>query len=442
MLRAAYDCCQDASARRGNPKLKEPNDGGEGRMVHFFISYNHADEAWAEWIAWQLEAAGYSTTVQAWDFGPGSNFVLEMQRATAEAERTIAVVSPDFLKSPYTAPEWAAAFAQDPSAQERKLIPVRVRPCQADGLLAPLVRIDLVGLDETAAAAALLSGIRLGRAKPSSPPAFPGNQADPEPPFPGPTNSDTERTSIASPDPNQTFSESEIVARIGGLRWGGLPDRRSGGWTGDVWLGTVLVPERQDQPYLDELRLGDTGLQHELLGLMIGTIFQPQLGTDIAEQRDSIAFVQRDDQSRREVATAEVYTDGTLVWRSAVPRRAGALSHSIADSHVIDEDAVRTMIARLLTFAQRFYHGRRMDPGSAHLGVSLNDIAFKHFGKLPTYPMSSFTIGNPRVEDPLRVPSIPLRISGDQLADAGTFAEMIVQHIAREFRLGDAYFSP
>ena len=412
-------------------------------MVHFFISYNHADSAWAEWIAWQLEAAGYSTIVQAWDFGPGSNFVLEMQRATAEAERTIAVLSPNFLKSQYTAPEWAAAFAQDPSALQRKLVPVRVQPCEPDGLLAQLVYIDLTNRDETVAATELLNGIRSGRAKPSSPPAFPGNQQGPEPPFPGPTNSDTERAPIARTVPSQILSGDEIMARLDSLQWGGPPDRRHGGWTGDVWLGTVLVPECQDQPYLDELRLGDTGLQNELLGLMNGTIFHPRLATDIAEQRDHIAFVQRDDQSRRDVATTDAYIDGTLVWRSAVPRRAGARSSlSLADSHVIDEDAVRDMIARLLTFAQRYYLQRRVDPRAVHLGVSLSDIAFKHFGKLPTYPMSSFTIGDPRVEDPLRVPRTPLRVAGDQLAEAERFADLIVQHIAREFRLGDAYFTP
>jgi hypothetical protein len=49
-------------------------------MKDFFISYNKADRSWAEWIAWQLEEAKYSVVVQAWDFRPGSNFVLEMQK--------------------------------------------------------------------------------------------------------------------------------------------------------------------------------------------------------------------------------------------------------------------------------------------------------------------------------------------------------------------------
>ena len=42
-------------------------------MKDFFISYNSADRQWAEWIAWQLEEAGYTTVLQAWDFRPGPN---------------------------------------------------------------------------------------------------------------------------------------------------------------------------------------------------------------------------------------------------------------------------------------------------------------------------------------------------------------------------------
>ena len=75
-------------------------------MKDFFISYRSTDRFWAEWIAWQLEEAGYSTVLQAWDFRPGSNFVLAMQRAAAEAERTIAVLSPAYLSGSYTQSAW------------------------------------------------------------------------------------------------------------------------------------------------------------------------------------------------------------------------------------------------------------------------------------------------------------------------------------------------
>ena len=84
-------------------------------MKDFFISYNRADRTWAEWIAWQLEEAGYTVIVQAWDIRPGSNFILEMHKAARETERTIAVLSPAYLSALYTQPEWAAALVQDPT---------------------------------------------------------------------------------------------------------------------------------------------------------------------------------------------------------------------------------------------------------------------------------------------------------------------------------------
>jgi hypothetical protein len=60
----------------------------------FFISYTAADEPWAKWIAVTLDAAGYTTVLQAWDFRPGSDFVHQMQDATSRAARTVAVLSP------------------------------------------------------------------------------------------------------------------------------------------------------------------------------------------------------------------------------------------------------------------------------------------------------------------------------------------------------------
>ena len=156
----------------------------------FFISYNQADLPWAEWIAWQLEAGGYSAIIQAWDFRPASNFVLDMQSAAVQAARTIAVLSPDYLAALYTQPEWAAAFAQDPTGEKGTLLPLRVRACELKGLLSPIVHIDLVGRDASAAKQALLAGVKRERAKPATEPDFPAGPpaappAKPEPRFPG-----------------------------------------------------------------------------------------------------------------------------------------------------------------------------------------------------------------------------------------------------------------
>jgi TIR domain len=167
-------------------------------MTDFFISYTHTDQSWAEWIGYVVEENGFTVVIQAWDFRPGSNFVVEMQNAATEAERTIMVVSPDYIKSRFTSPEWAAAFADDPQGLKQKLVPVVVQPCELPGLLRPLVHIDLVGVDESRASAVLMSGLKQGRAKPLKRPSFPGPTAKHAPKsFPGAKPSDPEIRSSA-----------------------------------------------------------------------------------------------------------------------------------------------------------------------------------------------------------------------------------------------------
>lgn len=143
-------------------------------MKNFFISYNKADRDWAEWIAWVLEAAGHTTTIQAWDFRPGGNFVVEMQKALQRTEKTVAVLSEDYLKSSFTTAEWAAVFAGDAESAKRTLVPVRVRECKPEGLLKSLIYVDLVGLTEVEAKPALLGAFE-DRAKPVTPPKFPAS---------------------------------------------------------------------------------------------------------------------------------------------------------------------------------------------------------------------------------------------------------------------------
>src|SRR4051794_40280376 len=138
----------------------------------FFVSFNKADRAWATWIAWILEEAGYSVIFQDWDFK--GNFVLEMDRAHTQSRRTIAILSPDYLTSKFTAPEWAARFAQDATSEHDLLIPVRVRPCDLQGLLAQVGYVDLVGVAREQARERLLNRVAGIRLKPKEEPFFPG----------------------------------------------------------------------------------------------------------------------------------------------------------------------------------------------------------------------------------------------------------------------------
>ena len=149
---------------------------GEVSDWDFFVSYTQADRSWAEWIAWILEEDGYRVLVQAWDFVPGTNWTQHMHDGTARAARTVAVLSDDYLESVYGGAEWQAAWRQDPTGAERRLIPVRVADCDRPGLLGAVVGIDLFGRAEEEAREALRSGVATatsGRGKPQSKPGFP-----------------------------------------------------------------------------------------------------------------------------------------------------------------------------------------------------------------------------------------------------------------------------
>jgi TIR domain len=105
----------------------------------FFISYTGIDRSWAEWIAGQLEEAGYSTVLQAWDFDVGAHFVAEMHAAMEMAGRTIGVLSRAYLESDFAQAEWQEAWRRDPAGTRRRLLMFRIEDCPRPGLLGQLV---------------------------------------------------------------------------------------------------------------------------------------------------------------------------------------------------------------------------------------------------------------------------------------------------------------
>jgi WD40 repeat protein len=153
------------------------------RPIDFFISYSPADERWATWLAWEFEAAGYRTLLQAWDFVAGTNFIDFMDRGVREAAVVVAVLSERYLHSTYGKLEWQAALRADPDGTGNKLVTVRVEDCPIDGLLATITYVDLVGVTDPAQARGrVLDRIRealAGRAKPVLQPAFPHHPAGP-----------------------------------------------------------------------------------------------------------------------------------------------------------------------------------------------------------------------------------------------------------------------
>ena len=145
--------------------------------MDFFITYNGKDEHWAEWIAATLEAGGYTTTLQVWDFRPGDNFMAAMDHALATCRHTLGVLSPHYLASVFTRAEWTAAYRQALLGKPRAFIPVRVASYEVAPLLGPLAYIDLVDIDEPRARRRLLDGVADRVDRTPADPRYPGTSS-------------------------------------------------------------------------------------------------------------------------------------------------------------------------------------------------------------------------------------------------------------------------
>ncbi len=129
----------------------DPDDN----QVDFFISYTGSDEAWATWVAHQLETAGYRVLIQAWDFGTGI-FIEHMEKAVCQSDRLLPILSNAYLTSRYCRLEWAAFMKESPE----RIIPIQVEEIRRRSLLMPQVRINLVGLAEQKAKDKLLGRMK------------------------------------------------------------------------------------------------------------------------------------------------------------------------------------------------------------------------------------------------------------------------------------------
>ena len=154
----------------------------------FFVSFTQADRAWATWIAWVLEEAGYSVFFQDWDFR--GSFVEEMHQASLRSARTLVVLSENYLRSKYARSEAWAALARDPVGRNDRIVTIKVGPSDDLGLFAHFDHLDLGSKAEADAERLLSERVKKSldptyRSKPQTRPRFPGH-ATSKPTFPPP----------------------------------------------------------------------------------------------------------------------------------------------------------------------------------------------------------------------------------------------------------------
>lgn len=128
-------------------------------LKDFFVSYTGTDKNYATWIAFMLEKLGYSTVIQAWDFRPGDNLVAKINESLIDCDRLIIILSESYLASKWCETEWTAKLYEQVKTGDRKIIPVRVEPVNVNGLLAPLIYVDLVNKTKDEAYKELMRGL-------------------------------------------------------------------------------------------------------------------------------------------------------------------------------------------------------------------------------------------------------------------------------------------
>ncbi|MFI5848389.1 FxSxx-COOH system tetratricopeptide repeat protein [Micromonospora chalcea] len=138
-----------------------------------FVSHAGRDRAWAEWVGWELEAAGYRVELDLWDWQVGENVVEKIRDGLERCERMVALFSEAYFESErHTTIEWTAVLhVRD--APHPLILPLRVEEVTPPRILAPLLREDLFGVPEAEARKRLLAVVQ-GKRRLDGKPEFPG----------------------------------------------------------------------------------------------------------------------------------------------------------------------------------------------------------------------------------------------------------------------------
>lgn len=204
-------------------------------------------------------------------------------------------------------------------------------------------------------------------------------------------------------------------------------------------LTVIIIPARYGEEYVPLLRLGDESYQAEVAKLaMFGqsAIFQPQLGYRIADGPDYVEFTQ--ENQRNDIAKGlQVHTDGVLILRSTVEAEGNDANFSLIKQYVINQNQVQRRLESFFSFADAHYATLQSSPliTSLYLSLTLNNINQKYFGHWPEHdPRGGMTLGMESIDDPLTVPTAPLKTSRVELAEGQKLAEKATAFLLREFK--------
>jgi hypothetical protein len=115
-------------------------------MFDLFLSHNRAQKAWVRELTQFLRGLDLKVFFDEDSILPGRDFLVEIERAIETSRALALVISRASLRSKWVAYELALRLYQDPTANEKLLIPILTEPVRRDDLRLSLRRFDAVDL--------------------------------------------------------------------------------------------------------------------------------------------------------------------------------------------------------------------------------------------------------------------------------------------------------
>jgi tetratricopeptide (TPR) repeat protein len=146
-------------------------DSERDSRQEFYISFDKADESWAEWITWQLKSVRISATIPKVDFQAEKHFVQQaLPEILRQFRHILVLLSLDYLYALDKQLDWALLLRHEAQKEEGLILPVHVRECKSEiqRLFGDIHYIDLVGLNEAEARFRLFAGVLIDDSQPVS----------------------------------------------------------------------------------------------------------------------------------------------------------------------------------------------------------------------------------------------------------------------------------
>ncbi|MCK9878693.1 protein kinase [Frankia sp. Ag45/Mut15] len=122
----------------------------------FFIAHASADQQWADWIAWELEAAGYQVLLQAQEGAARSRWTADLRDGIRHCAQVLVLLSGSGPASVVEQIGWGATHDAEAETHTGRFVPVRVEDCPHSDPPGTAPVLDLFGYSADTARKTLL----------------------------------------------------------------------------------------------------------------------------------------------------------------------------------------------------------------------------------------------------------------------------------------------